>query len=210
MRLACSRRLHVLLIWWKITYSICFVVSVMFREEHAFLEKIKEKFSNPEIYQDFLKCLHIYAREIITRGELQLLVWYILLCVQIHRSCISKFVMLKNALSICLFYISNRCMIYLENIPILWSNLTISWHKVKRRMPNLLKLWRVVKYMLVCLLINLDDFYYLSVQAIFSLYFCVASCLRLLNMFLTIYLRKLFCSSMYLEDFFCYQKVYCH
>lgn len=48
---------------------------IMFREEHVFLEKVKEKFSNPEIYQDFLKCLHIYARELITRGELQLLVY---------------------------------------------------------------------------------------------------------------------------------------
>ncbi|XP_061344448.1 paired amphipathic helix protein Sin3-like 4 isoform X2 [Gastrolobium bilobum] len=40
----------------------------------AFLEKVKEKLRNPEDYQEFLKCLHIYSREIITRHELQSLV----------------------------------------------------------------------------------------------------------------------------------------
>ncbi|XP_073227098.1 paired amphipathic helix protein Sin3-like 4 isoform X1 [Cicer arietinum] len=40
----------------------------------AFLEKVKEKLSNPEDYQEFLKCLHIYSREIITRQELLALV----------------------------------------------------------------------------------------------------------------------------------------
>jgi hypothetical protein len=70
-----------------------FVVSGMYREELPFLEKVKEKLSDPENYQDFLKCLHIYARELITRGELQLLVWFILLCIKIRRSCISKFLM---------------------------------------------------------------------------------------------------------------------
>ena len=65
----------------------------MYSEEIAFIEKVKEKLSNLENYQDFLKCLHIYAREIITREELQLLVWYILLCIQIRRSCISRFLL---------------------------------------------------------------------------------------------------------------------
>ncbi|GAU46092.1 hypothetical protein TSUD_135240 [Trifolium subterraneum] len=40
----------------------------------AFLEKVKEKLRNPEDYQEFLKCLHIYSREIITRQELLALV----------------------------------------------------------------------------------------------------------------------------------------
>ncbi|KAK7317565.1 hypothetical protein RJT34_01912 [Clitoria ternatea] len=40
----------------------------------AFLEKVKEKLRNPEDYQEFLKCLHIYTKEIITRHELQSLV----------------------------------------------------------------------------------------------------------------------------------------
>jgi paired amphipathic helix protein Sin3a len=43
----------------------------------AFLEKVKEKLRNPEDYQEFLKCLHIYSREIITRQELLALVWFI-------------------------------------------------------------------------------------------------------------------------------------
>ncbi|CAL5196996.1 unnamed protein product [Lathyrus oleraceus] len=40
----------------------------------AFLEKVKEKLRGPEDYQEFLKCLHIYSREIITRQELLALV----------------------------------------------------------------------------------------------------------------------------------------
>jgi len=73
--------------------KFCCLRYVQRREELAFFEKVKEKLSNPEYYQDFLKCLHIYARELITRGELQLLVWYILLCIQIRRSCISNFLL---------------------------------------------------------------------------------------------------------------------
>ncbi|RYR18045.1 hypothetical protein Ahy_B03g062676 isoform A [Arachis hypogaea] len=37
----------------------------------AFLEKVKEKSRTPEVYQEFLKCLLFYSREIITRQELQ-------------------------------------------------------------------------------------------------------------------------------------------
>ncbi|RYR65005.1 hypothetical protein Ahy_A03g011006 isoform A [Arachis hypogaea] len=44
----------------------------------AFLEKVKEKLRTPEVYQEFLKCLHIYSREIITRQELQSLVWWVI------------------------------------------------------------------------------------------------------------------------------------
>ncbi|KAF5443219.1 hypothetical protein F2P56_035794 [Juglans regia] len=42
--------------------------------EFAFCEKVKEKLRNPDDYQEFLKCLHIYSKEIITRAELQSLV----------------------------------------------------------------------------------------------------------------------------------------
>jgi len=47
----------------------------MYSQEFAFCEKVKEKLRNPDDYQEFLKCLHIYSREIITRQELQSLVW---------------------------------------------------------------------------------------------------------------------------------------
>ncbi|KAL2344257.1 hypothetical protein Fmac_005542 [Flemingia macrophylla] len=40
----------------------------------GYLEKVKEKLQNPEAYLEFLKCLLIYSREIITQPELQLLV----------------------------------------------------------------------------------------------------------------------------------------
>ncbi|XP_057419362.1 paired amphipathic helix protein Sin3-like 4 isoform X2 [Lotus japonicus] len=46
----------------------------MWSQVLAFLERVKEKLRNPEDYQEFLKCLHIYSREIITRQELQSLV----------------------------------------------------------------------------------------------------------------------------------------
>ncbi|ESW29526.1 hypothetical protein PHAVU_002G077800 [Phaseolus vulgaris] len=46
----------------------------MYSQELAFCEKVKEKLRNPDDYQEFLKCLHIYSREIITRQELQSLV----------------------------------------------------------------------------------------------------------------------------------------
>ncbi|RXH79636.1 hypothetical protein DVH24_040783 [Malus domestica] len=46
----------------------------MYGQEFAFCEKVKEKLRNPEDYQEFLKCLHIYSKEIITRSELQSLV----------------------------------------------------------------------------------------------------------------------------------------
>ncbi|XP_029125986.1 paired amphipathic helix protein Sin3-like 4 isoform X2 [Cajanus cajan] len=37
----------------------------------GYLEKVKEKLRNPEDYQEFLKCLHIYSKEIIMKEELQ-------------------------------------------------------------------------------------------------------------------------------------------
>ncbi|XP_074287332.1 paired amphipathic helix protein Sin3-like 2 isoform X2 [Silene latifolia] len=45
-------------------------VKSMYSEEFHFCEKVKEKLG-PDDYQAFLKCLHIYSTEIITRSELQ-------------------------------------------------------------------------------------------------------------------------------------------
>ena len=49
----------------------------MYGTEFAFCEKVKEKLRNSDDYQEFLKCLHIYSKEIITQTELQSLVWLI-------------------------------------------------------------------------------------------------------------------------------------
>ncbi|XP_038713582.1 paired amphipathic helix protein Sin3-like 4 isoform X4 [Tripterygium wilfordii] len=46
----------------------------MISQELAFCERVKEKLHNPDDYQEFLRCLHLYTREIITRSELQSLV----------------------------------------------------------------------------------------------------------------------------------------
>lgn len=46
----------------------------MYNQEFVFCEKVKEKLRQPDSYQEFLKCLHIYSKEIITRTELQSLV----------------------------------------------------------------------------------------------------------------------------------------
>lgn len=46
----------------------------MYSKELAFCEKVKDRLRNQEDYQAFLKCLHIYSTEIITRKELQGLV----------------------------------------------------------------------------------------------------------------------------------------
>lgn len=43
-------------------------------QEFTFCEKVKEKLQNNDDYQGFLRCLHLYTKEIITRAELQSLV----------------------------------------------------------------------------------------------------------------------------------------
>uniref|UniRef100_A0A0D9UVW5 Histone deacetylase interacting domain-containing protein n=1 Tax=Leersia perrieri TaxID=77586 RepID=A0A0D9UVW5_9ORYZ len=45
----------------------------VYTAEFHFLEKVKDKLE-PDAYQEFLKCLHIYSQEIITRSELKNLV----------------------------------------------------------------------------------------------------------------------------------------
>ncbi|KAM0834829.1 hypothetical protein ACQ4PT_063342 [Festuca glaucescens] len=45
----------------------------VYTQEFHFCEKVREKLE-PEAYQEFLKCLHIYSQDIITRSELKILV----------------------------------------------------------------------------------------------------------------------------------------
>ncbi|KAL3526003.1 hypothetical protein ACH5RR_014375 [Cinchona calisaya] len=49
-------------------------LKTIYSQEFSFCEKVKERLHNPDDYQAFLKCLHIYSTEIITRKELQSLV----------------------------------------------------------------------------------------------------------------------------------------
>lgn len=60
------------------SFILNFVISGMYSQELAFCEKVKERLRNPDDYQEFLKCLHIYSREIITRHELQSLVCFVI------------------------------------------------------------------------------------------------------------------------------------
>ncbi|KAK1280748.1 Paired amphipathic helix protein Sin3-like 4 [Acorus gramineus] len=50
----------------------------VYAEELQFFDKVKERLNNAEVYQEFLKCLHIFVKEIISRAELQSLVQDIL------------------------------------------------------------------------------------------------------------------------------------
>ncbi|KAM3286629.1 paired amphipathic helix protein Sin3-like 2 [Capsicum chacoense] len=45
-----------------------------YRKEFTFCEKVKERLQSPTEYQAFLKCLHIYSTERITRNKLQILI----------------------------------------------------------------------------------------------------------------------------------------
>ncbi|XP_023743793.1 paired amphipathic helix protein Sin3-like 1 [Lactuca sativa] len=46
----------------------------MYSEVYSFFEKVKDGLRNHDDYQAFLKCLHLYTTDIITRNELQILV----------------------------------------------------------------------------------------------------------------------------------------
>ncbi|XP_047309262.1 paired amphipathic helix protein Sin3-like 4 isoform X2 [Impatiens glandulifera] len=46
----------------------------IYNQEFTFCEKVKERLHQNDGYQEFLKCLHIYSKEIITRSELKNLV----------------------------------------------------------------------------------------------------------------------------------------
>ncbi|KAI3726063.1 hypothetical protein L1987_65860 [Smallanthus sonchifolius] len=46
----------------------------LYSQEFTFCEKVKDRLRNQDDYQAFLKCLHIFSTEIITRKELQSLV----------------------------------------------------------------------------------------------------------------------------------------
>ncbi|XP_074295941.1 paired amphipathic helix protein Sin3-like 4 isoform X3 [Silene latifolia] len=49
-------------------------LKTVYSQEFAFCEKVKDRLHNPDDYQEFLKCLHMYSREIITKQELHSLV----------------------------------------------------------------------------------------------------------------------------------------
>ncbi|XWS34893.1 hypothetical protein CRYUN_Cryun21dG0076100 [Craigia yunnanensis] len=46
----------------------------VYNQEFAFCDKVKGKLRNPDHYQEFLRCLHLYSNEVISRTELQSLV----------------------------------------------------------------------------------------------------------------------------------------
>lgn len=60
--------------------NMCFLLSLfpagIYSQEFAFCEKVKERVQNPDEYQEFLKLLDLYSREVITRKELHSLVIY--------------------------------------------------------------------------------------------------------------------------------------
>uniref|UniRef100_A0A452XHU3 Histone deacetylase interacting domain-containing protein n=1 Tax=Aegilops tauschii subsp. strangulata TaxID=200361 RepID=A0A452XHU3_AEGTS len=67
---------------WRVKHTkgrLAYIVDLQcaYTQEFLFCEKVKEKLE-PEAYQEFLKCLHIYSQEIITRSELKNLVHDIL------------------------------------------------------------------------------------------------------------------------------------
>jgi histone deacetylase complex regulatory component SIN3 len=73
----------------------CFLAtSGVYTQEFHFCEKVKEKLEH-DAYQEFLKCLHIYSQEIITRSELKNLVGFL----YIHA-------ILKFLNDLCLSYLS--------------------------------------------------------------------------------------------------------
>ncbi|KAJ4974388.1 hypothetical protein NE237_007562 [Protea cynaroides] len=49
-------------------------VKSVYTQEFLYPDKVKDRLRNPDDYQEFLKCLHLYTNEIITRSELQSLV----------------------------------------------------------------------------------------------------------------------------------------
>lgn len=65
---------RLLSLWLLPIVSVSRVVSGDYIQEYSFLEKVKEKLPNREDYQEFLKCLNIYNKEIISRDELKNLV----------------------------------------------------------------------------------------------------------------------------------------
>lgn len=65
----------------------------------SFIEKVRQKLPNVDVYQEFVKCLDIFDKEIITRSELHSLVWniylwlknfttFVLLNILAHKNCV--------------------------------------------------------------------------------------------------------------------------
>lgn len=106
----------------------------IYGQEFAFCEKVKEKLRNADDYQEFLKCLHIYSKEIITRSELQTLVCHAWDKLLSFVQDIFFFFLAKNLNFFVLIYsiILYRWVVYLEDIQILWMGLMNFWHVVRR------------------------------------------------------------------------------
>ena len=49
-----------------------------FAKELQFFERVKQRLRNKEVYQEFLKCLHIFNQDVITKMELRGLVYDVL------------------------------------------------------------------------------------------------------------------------------------
>jgi len=50
------------------------IITGMFSDVFGYLEEAKERLRNPDYFQEFLKYLRIYSKELITQEELKLLV----------------------------------------------------------------------------------------------------------------------------------------
>ncbi|KAE9466512.1 hypothetical protein C3L33_01562, partial [Rhododendron williamsianum] len=55
-------------------FWVCIISPAMYEREFIFCEKVKERLHSSEDYQTFLKCLHIYSTDIISKKDLQGLV----------------------------------------------------------------------------------------------------------------------------------------
>lgn len=74
----------------QLTLPFALMLPAVYSQEFSFCEKVKERLRNPDDYQAFLKCLHIYSTEIITRKELQSLVGVFELPFYAFKCCISS------------------------------------------------------------------------------------------------------------------------
>ena len=73
------------------TPMLSLAISDVYTHEFHFCEKVKEKLEH-DAYQEFLKCLHIYSQEIITRSELKNLVGFLFIHSFIHSlTCLARY-----------------------------------------------------------------------------------------------------------------------
>lgn len=104
----------------KLLFSL---IPGMYKQEFVFCDKVKERLSSPDDYQTFLKCLHIYSTEIITREELHNLV-----CMTLSRISILVAVIFG-----CIFWITQSVLF--ENKNLGW------WPLLNLRTVNSIRWW---------------------------------------------------------------------